>query len=632
MDRGLAFATRTALQNSLLNMYIKNGSLVNARKVFDNMRGGDVFSWNLIIAAYQRHGSPQEAFTLFNKMQKIGVQTNPFTFASVLAASAKIGDLEEGMKLHQRIIQSGIYSDVVVGSTLIDMYAKCGNIHKAREVFDEMPHKNEVSWTTTVAGYAQNGNLERALETFKQMQLAGVKTNSTTYAIVLPSCGKMGAMDLGMEVHQRIIESGCLPDVVLASSLTYMYAKCGSLEKARKLFDKMPRRNMVSWNTIISGYAQNGYLDEALKLFQEMPQKNVVSWTAMIAGYVQNGLVEKALETFKQMLLADVAVVNALIDMYAKCGRIRKARELFDKMFQRVVVSWTVMIAGYAMHGYGKDALELFELMKQSGTRPDHVSFVCVLFACSHAGLVDEGCAYFNDMSSMPTLDHYVCMVDLLARAGYLEEALHFIIKMPIKSAMVLWMCLLSGCRSHKNIGLGVYTATLLFDLIPKNAAPYLLLSDIYAEWGRWVEVRKVKRLIRDMRIKKIPGCSWIEVHKVVHAFCVGDRSHPQTQEIYAKLQRLAEEGHFPYSKHDVEEEEKSFSSSHHSEMLAISFGLLNTSPGKSIRVVKNLRICVDCHTAIKFISKTVDTEIVVRDANRFHNFTQGQCSCGDYW
>ncbi|KAH9293625.1 hypothetical protein KI387_041172, partial [Taxus chinensis] len=283
--------------------------------------------------------------------------------------------------------------------------------------------------------------------------------------------------------------------------------------------------------------------------------------------------------------------------------------ELFDKMPQRDVVSWTAMIAGYAQNGFCKDALKLFELMKHSGTYPDHVSFACVLFACSHAGLVDEGCKYFNGMSDSycitPTIDHYVCMVDLLGRAGYLEETLNFIIKMPIKPVVVVWMCLLGACRSHKNIGLGVFTATLLFELDPKNAATYVLLSNIYAEVGRWGEVQMVRRLMKDRGIKKIPGCSWIEGHKMVHAFCVGDRSHPQTQEIYAKLEKLSWEmkaaGYFPDSRHvlnDVEEEEKELFLCHHSEKLAIAFGLLNTPPGTTIRVVKNLRVCVDCHTA----------------------------------
>ncbi|KAH9288068.1 hypothetical protein KI387_032185 [Taxus chinensis] len=703
-QRGFSFATRTTFQNNLINMYLRCGSLVDARKVFDDMTERDVSSWNTIIAGYRRYGFPREALTLFHQMQHRGVQPDPLTFASILPACAKLRALEQGMDIHQSIMERGFFSNVVVASALVDMYAKCESIHKAREVFDKMPQRNVVSWNGMIVGYAQNGFVEKALETFKQMQLADVKPNSTTFASILPACAKMKALEQGMEIHQSIMERGILSDAVLANALVDMYAKCGSIHKAHELFDKMPKKTVVSWTVLIAGYAQNGVLEEALRLFKEMPQRNVVSWTAMIAGYAQNGVldealrifkempkrnviswnaiiagyaqngfVEFALETFKQMqladvkpnsttfasilpactqmvslehgmdihqsiiesgLLSDIVVVNALldmyakcgsmlkaqelfdkmperdgvswnamvtgyvqngfvekaleafkkmqlaglkpnpttfssilpacskmgsleqgidihqsiiesgflsdivitsalIDMYAKCGSIHKARQLFDKMPQRNVISWNAMIAGYAQNGFCKTALKMFELMRLSGTYPDHVSFACVLFACSHAGLVDEGCKYFKGMSDLycitPIIDHYVCMVDLLSRADYLEEAVNFIIKMQTKPAVVMWRCLLGACRLHKNVRLGVFTASLLFKLDPKNAATYVLLSNMYAEVGRWGDVQKVRRLMKDRGIKKIPGCSWIEDHKRLRAFCVGDRSHPQT-------------------------------------------------------------------------------------------------------
>ncbi|XP_057843036.1 pentatricopeptide repeat-containing protein At4g02750 [Cryptomeria japonica] len=792
--------------NMMIARYARNGDFDKAFMLLKEMPQHDVVSWNAIIAGYTQNGPVEKALETFNQMKLVGVQPNQFTFASILPACAKIGALKLGIDIHQTIMERGFLSDVVVVSALIDMYAKCGIIQKARELFDKMPQRNVVtwnamiagctqngflddalelfnkmprrdviswnamltgyaqngalnealrifnemprrdvvSWNAMIAGYAQNGRVETALETFKQMQLAGLKPNPATFASILSTCAKMGALKQGMEIHRSIVESGFFSDVVVASALVDMYAKCGIIHKAQKLFDKisqrnviswnamiaaylqngvfdealklfkaMPQRDVVSWNAMIAGFAQNGVLDEALQLFKEMPQRNVVSWTtmiagcaqngildeafrifnempqrdvvswnAMIAGYAQNGLVERALDTFKQMqlagfepdeftfgsilpacakmgaleqgmaihksiivngLLSDVVVASALVDMYAKCGSIKKARELFDKMSQRHAVSWNAMIAGYAMHGFHKDALNLFELMKNSGTYPNHVSFVCVLFACNHGGLVDIGCKYFNDINGsyciMPTIDHYACMVDLLGRAGYLEQASNFIIKMAIKPAVVVWMSLLGSCRSHKNTVLGEFTATLLFELDPKNASPYILLSNIYAEMGKWDDVRKVRRLMKDKGTKKIPGCSWIEVHKMVHVFCAGDRSHPQTQEIYAKLENLSLEmkaaGYFPDSEqllNDVEEEEKELFLGHHSEKLAIAFGLLNTSPGTTITVVKNLRVCVDCHTVVKFISKIVAREVVVRDANRFHHFKQGQCTCGDYW
>ncbi|KAH9310398.1 hypothetical protein KI387_025433 [Taxus chinensis] len=549
-QRGFKFAKHKLLQNTLIRMYDKCGCLMDARQVFNQMTHRDIVSWTVIIAAYTRQGCPHEALTLFYQMQRTGIHPDGFAFASILPACAKIRALEDGINIHKSIIESGFLSDYVVASALVDMYVKCGSIQKARDLFDKMSERDVVSWTGMIAGYAQNGFVEIALETYKQMQLAGVKPDSTTFASILPACAKMGALEQGVDMHQSIMESGFLSNLVVA---------------------------------------------------------------------------------------------NALVDMYAKCGSIHKAREVFDEMPRKDVFSWTAMIAGYAQNSFCKDALQLFEVMKLSGTYPDRVSLVCVLLACSHAGLVNEGCKYFSGMSDSfcitPTIDHYVCMVDLLGRAGYLEETLNFIIKMPIKPVVVVWRCLLGACKAHKNIGLGIFMATLLFELDPQNAATYVLLSNIYAEVGRWGEVQMVRKLMKDGGIKKIPGCSWIEDNKMVHAFSVGDRSHPQTQAIYAKLEKLSWEmkaaGYFPDSEHvlsDVEEEEKKYFLCYHSEMLATAFGLLNTPSGTTIRVVKNLRVCIDCHTATKFISKIVARQIVVRDATRFHHFKQGQCSCGDYW
>ncbi|GLJ44760.1 hypothetical protein SUGI_0941230 [Cryptomeria japonica] len=650
-ESGVTFTADTFLQNKVINLYDKCGSLVDARHVFDHMTEPDVFSWNMIIAAYKSHGFTHEALALFHKMLSTGVQPDGFTFATILPVCAKMGVLELATDMHQRIIESGILSDVVVTNALIDMYVKCGKIHKACDLFDKMLHPNVISWTTMVAGYVQNGLGRKAVDAFKQMQLGGVKPNSATFASVISACAKLGALEQGMEVQQRILKSGFFSHISVANALMDMYAKCGNIKKAQSLFDKMPRRDLVSWNTIISGYAQNWLAEKALKIFKQMRLTNLnpnsATFVSILPACAKFGAVEQGMEIHQRItksgFLSEVVIANALVNMYAKCGIISKARRLFDKMRNANLVSWTAMIAGYAMHGCSKDALELFEQMKFYGHNPDHISLVCVLFACSHAGLVDEGCKYFSCMSDSycitPTLDHYVCMVDLLGRAGYLQEALNFVVKMPVKLDVFVWLCLLSACRSEKNIRLGEFVATLLFELEYGHNAPYVLLSNIYAEAGRWADVKKVRKLMKDRGVKKIPGCSWIEVDKMVHAFCIGDRSHPQTQEIYAKLEILSWEmkaaGYIPDTRfvlNDVEEEDKEFLLCHHSEKLAITFGLLNMAAGTTIRVVKNLRVCRDCHTASKFISKIVAREIVVRDANRFHHFKHGQCSCGDYW
>ncbi|XP_059068267.1 pentatricopeptide repeat-containing protein At4g13650-like [Cryptomeria japonica] len=648
-DRGIL--SDVGVATALVDMYAKCRSIDKAREIFDKMPRRDVVSWTAMIAGYAQNGFVENALETLKEMQSAGVKPDSATFASILSSCAKMGFLEQGMDIHKSMKDREFLSDVIVATTLVDMYAKCGMIDKAHELFCMMPQKNVYSWTAMIAGYVQNGLTERALEAFKQMQLTGVKPNSTTFASILPACAKMGALEHGINIHQNIKDEGILSDVVVATALIDMYAKCGSLDKARELFDRMPQKNVFSWTAMIAGYAQNGFVEKALETFKQMQSAGIkpdsTTFASVLPACAKMGALEQGMDIHKSIkdrgILSDVVVATALVDMYSKCGSIGKARELFDSMPQRDVISWNAMIAGYAQNGFSEDALKIFELMEHSGTYPDIVSFACVLCACSYAGLVHNGCTYFTHMSSLycitPTVDHYVCMVDLLGRAGYLEDSLNFIIKMPVKPVVVVWMCFLGACKSHMNIGLGVFTATLLFDLDPKNVATYVLLSNIYAEVGRWDEVQMVRRLMKDEGIKKIPGCSWIEDHGMVHAFCVGDRSHPQSKEIYAMLEKLAWEmkaaGYFPNSRHllnAVEEEEKELFLCHHSEKLAIAFGLLSTASGTTIRVVKNLRVCADCHTATKFISKIVAREIVVRDANRFHHFKQGQCSCGDYW
>eukprot|EP01018_Ginkgo_biloba_P001598 Gb_35887 [translate_table: standard] len=599
-----------SLQNKLVTMFAKFGSLVDARRVFDQMSERDPVSVTVMIAAYARHGHDEDALSLFYDMQRTGIQPNSFTFASALPACANLGSLKRGKEIHDMVIIRGCQSDFFVGNSLVDIYAKCGRMDYARQMFDKMPQRNVVSWnamiagyaqnrcvdealklfqkmperdviswTAIIAGYAQNGQGEQALKFFQQMQLAGVTPNSKTFASVLPACSNLAALQQGMEIHKEIMKSGFQSDVFVESALVDMYAKCGRIEKARDMFDKMRQRNIISWTAMIVGYAQNGSMDEALKLFQRMPQRNVVSWTAMIAGYVQNGHSEEALKLFRQMrltgvkpnsntfasvlpacaslaaldqgkeiheeiirsgFLSDVFVGNALVDMYAKCGSIENARNLFEKMHQRDVISWTAMIAGYAMHGSGKEALKLFEQMQQSGMNPDRVTLVGVLSACCHAGLVDEGRQYFDCMSQYyritPAMEHYSCMVDLLGRAGHLDEAHDFINKMPMKADATVWGCLLGACRLHRNIELGECVAERLFELDPKSAAPYVLLSNIYAAAGRWDDIERVRKMMKDKNLKKPPGCSWIEVNKQVYAFLVGGKSQPQMQNIYAKL------------------------------------------------------------------------------------------------
>jgi pentatricopeptide repeat protein len=338
-----------------------------------------------------------------------------------------------------------------------------------------------------------------------------------------------------------------------------------------------------------------------------------------------------------------VILGNALIDMYAKCGNIRLAQSVFDQMSAKDIISWTAIIAGHGMQGNGEQAVALFCQMQQSGMKPDHIAFVALLSACSHSGLVAEGWQYFHTMRKdygiAPRMEHYACMVDLLGRAGCLDEAEEFIKKMPFEPSAAVWGTMLGACRIHSNIELGERVAECLFNLKPETAGYYVLMSNMYSAAGRWDDVAKVRKTMREQGLQKNPGCAWIEIKNKVYAFRVGDRSQPQSEAIYATLENLAtqmkEEGYVPdtnFVLHDVEEEEKEYMLCGHSEKLAIIFGLINTCPGTPLRIIKNLRVCGDCHSATKVISKIVGREITVRDANRFHHFKDGLCSCGDYW
>eukprot|EP01018_Ginkgo_biloba_P030460 Gb_36433 [translate_table: standard] len=578
------------LSAKLVSMYSNCGYFVDASLIFDKIPKPNILSWNAMIRGYVQNGRCEEALPLYYQMQTAGLQPDSFTFPFVLKACAGLGALQEGKDIHDCIIRNGLESNVYVGSALIDMYAKCGCLERVGQVFDKISQRNVVSWTSLIAGYAQNGRANDALEVFRQMQLTNSKPNSVTMTSVLPACVNLEAVHLGKEIHGYIIKNELGFDVFTGNALIDMYAKCSTVDFARNVFDKMCERNVPSWNAMLVGYTQNGNCSEALKLFYQMQLvcliPDSITWNAMISGCAQNVYANEAFKLLRQMQLANVKptsvtmlsvlplcarlaalqqgkeihgfifrngleaeisegtfVGNALIDMYAKCGNIDFARRVFDKISHRDVVSWTAMIAGYGMHGHGQDALTLFNQMLLANMEPNHITFIGVLSACSHAGLVEEGWHYFNCLSRdyciTPRVEHYACMVDLLSRAGYLDEAHDFIKKMPIEPGAGVWGALLGACRIHCNIELGKYAAECLFELEPQNSGNYVLLSNIYAESGRWDDAEKVRVMMKGRGLKKIPGCSWIEIKNRVHAFLVGDVSHPQAEKIYAILQNL---------------------------------------------------------------------------------------------
>ncbi|KAL6008134.1 hypothetical protein ACLOJK_033640 [Asimina triloba] len=432
------------------------------------------------------------------------------------------------------------------------------------------------------------------------------------------------------------------PKSLFVSTLTVSgYSKIGKHEDARLIFDQMHEKDLVSWSAMIAGYAESNHLNEALELFKEMQiygiRPDQITMLSVISACAHLGALEQAkwIHTFvdKNGFGDILSVNNALIDMYAKCGSLDRARQVFDDMPQRNVISWTSMITALAMHGNGAPALLLFEQMKMTGgVEPNWVTFVGLLYACSHAGLVDEGRRIFISMikeyNITPKQEHYGCMVDLLGRANLLDEAAKLVEEMPFEPNVVVWGSLLGACRIHGNVELGELSARRLLELDPSHDGAHVLLSNIYAKANRWRDVREVRRLMKNKGITKETGHSWIELNNEMHEFCVGDQKHSRINEINNKLNEIVRElksvGYAPNAGSvlvDLEEEEKKEAILWHSEKLAVAFGLLNLQKGSCIRIVKNLRICEDCHCFMKLVSKVFGREIVVRDRTRFHHY-----------
>ncbi len=645
------FGSDVNVVNALVGMYLRCGSLKDAQQLFDKMVTKNVISWNTMIGGYAELGNSDQSFQAFHKMKQEGIKADSVTFISILSAVHSPAAVEQGRQLHLLIAQSGFDSNVRVGNALINMYVKCGSIKEARQMFDNMVSRDAISWNTIIGGYAEHGPSEEAFRIFKQMKQENITVNSITYLSILNACSNKAALAQGKEVHTHIVKAGLESDVRVGNALVSMYARCGSMKDAQQVFDSMANRNVISWTAMIGGFSKDGDGEEAFSVFNQMQQEGIVpntitfisilklcaSTAALLAGKRVHAIINQA------GLQADICVGNALVDMYAKCGSIVDAQEVFDKMHERDVVSWNAMITGYAQHGLGEDALQLYDQMRQEGPSPDSTTFVGVLSACSHAGLVYEGLQLFNSMchdySIIPTVEHYGCMVDLLGRAGLLNAAEGFIRNMPFEADASIWAAFLGACRIHSNIKLADHAAKILLRTETQNAAVYVQLSNIYAAAGLWDDVEKVRNSMKDRGVKKEPGRTWIELGDQTHSFMTEDRSHPQSEKIYAELDRLGKliqtAGYVPDTRfvvHDVDEKLKEISLCYHSEKLAIAFGIINMPSGTPIRIIKNLRVCTDCHTFTKFISKITGREIVARDSRRFHHFKNGLCSCGDFW
>ncbi|XP_071735297.1 pentatricopeptide repeat-containing protein At5g44230-like [Rutidosis leptorrhynchoides] len=553
-----------------------------------------------------------------------------------------------------------------------------------RRTFQQVKYPNPFLYTALIRGYAVQGSLVESITMYNLMRRKGIGPVSFTFTALLKGCSGDCGVDLGVQIHGQVVRIGAFScDLYVGNTLIDMYVRCELLGDARKVFDEMSDRDVISWTSLIVAYARHGDMEEARELFDGLPVKDMVAWTTMVMGFSQNAKPREALKYFDKMVDArvetdevtltsvisacaqlgatkyanwirdvadragfgptyNVVIGSALIDMYAKCGCIEEARNVFDVMTEKNVYSYSSLILGYAVHGCAQEAINLFEKMVKTDIKPNKVTFLGVLSACSHAGLVQQGRNFFESMEKnygvTRNADHYTCMVDLLGRAGLIDDAYDVIKTMPITPHASVWGALLGACRVHVNPDIAEIAANKLFELEPRAIGNYILLSNTYASAQKWKDVSRIRALFRSKGLKKNPASSWIEGAKgVIHEFFAGDMTHPRAYEIKKELQdllgRLELDGYSPVlssAPYDVSDDEKRRILSGHSEKLALAYGLLVDCG--VIRIVKNVRICEDCHVVMCGASKISGREIIVRDNMRFHHFRDGVCSCNNFW
>lgn len=539
---------------AILDMYAKCSNISCARQVFDSLLRRSLQSHNAMIVGYARSDHGFEALEIFRLLLKSDLGFNEISLSGAFSACAVIKGFLEGMQIHGLAVKTPFMFNVCVANAILDMYGKSGALLEARCTFDDMEIRDAVSWNAIIAAYEQNNDHEQTALLFVSMLKFGMEPDEFTYGSLLKACAGQQAIYHGMEIHCQIIKSGMGCESFVGSALVDMYCKCGKVEEAEKLHDRMDMQTIVSWNAIISGLSLHERSEEAQKFFCKMVEMGVKpdNFTYATVLDVCANLATIALgkqihaQIIKQELQGDVYVTSTLVDMYSKCGELQDCGLVFEKASNRDFVTWNAMICSYSQHGLAENALNTFEKMQVEGVKPNHATFVAVLRACAHMGLVQKGLHYFNSMQVDygldPQMDHYSCMVDILGRSGQVMEALKLIQEMPFEPDDVVWRTLLSICKMHGNVEVAEKAADSLMQLDPQDSSACVLLSNIYADAGMWEEVSKLRQVMRQGRLRKEPGCSWVEVKSEVHMFLVGDKAHPRCEEIYKSLHLLIDE------------------------------------------------------------------------------------------
>ncbi|KAK8953061.1 Pentatricopeptide repeat-containing protein [Platanthera guangdongensis] len=631
------FTENVQVGTGILNLYSKCSALDHVRKMFDELSQRNILTWTILLSACVLRGEHELGLSLFKCMLVDGVLPNCFTLATAFKCCAKNSSLRVGKSIHGWIFRNDIENDIILQNSIINFYAKHDAFGYARKVFELMPERDAVSWNSIIGVHVQLGDMTAAMDLFRASPSKDVSSWNTfingqmenkfdqtalellhlmvkigplfdqyTFSIALALSAKLALLDLGKQIHCKLLRLGFENDAFVKNSMINMYSKCGEVETSLIIFSNRVQSpnlsqlspsfmgklgNTISWSTLIAGYVHKGFTEEALALFSRMLNEgapaDAFTLTSIAAACADAGIFQQGRQIHacieKLGHGVDVFLASAVIDMYAKCGSLDDARKVFEGMECTNIVFWTSMIASYALYGEGREAIDVFQMLLEKRIMPNKISFVVILSACSHAGLVEEGYKYFKMMQKdhgiVPTIEHFNCMVDLLGRQGLLDEAKNFICEHNLRHHSLVWKTLISACRVHGDFEAAIWASEKLVEIEPHEAGSYVLLSNIYATKRDWAKVSRTDLVL-----------------------------------------------------HDLEEEQREVILQHHSEKLAIAYGIISTPCGSPLRIMKNLRVCGDCHEAIKYVTQATDREIVLRDAYRFHHFKHGICTCRDYW
>ncbi|MCO5605937.1 hypothetical protein L7F22_060123 [Adiantum nelumboides] len=635
----------TYVGNALLDMYAKCGFVQDAQAVFDSLFSRDVVTWSSLILGYAEEGHGQKAFQVFHQMQQQGIRPNEVTHINILKACSV---LEQGFFVHDFMIVHGSLFNLEVGTALIDMYVRCGSVSDALLVFRSLNQKSVITWSTMITGCLKSGFFDDGLFLLERMQDQGIKPNEITFLSLLKAGSLQGNIEHGRRLHTQVINNGLCSQVAVGNALIDMYALCQGFEDACAVFQRMPYKDVISWTSMLKIYAHYETLGlEGIQVFQQM-KRDGIEPNLITYGYVLKLMSRMAaLEQGRQIhacivesgIEFDDITINALLDFYASCGRLTDAFWAFQRTQKKKVSNWSALLMGCAQYKKYTLALETFWSMLASSLKPDGIVFLCLLSACKSVG---EGCQLLKFMRDahgiLPTLEHQNSMVDIFGHAGYLDEAEDLLECSPQGFNIVGWTSLLHSCKLYVNVATAKRCFNNVVLLDPKASSAYVLMSSVYSHAGMLrcgEELEAVRR--KEIGWKKFAH-SFIEVDSQVHDFTVGDKFHPQSVDIYAKLDalnaELKKEGYAPRVDLVVgpmSKQKKEEALCGHSEKLAIAFGLISLPHGTTIRVSKNLRMCGDCHNTSKLISKLEKREIFVNDSYQMHRFSEGLCSCDDY-